>query len=58
MEREPIPEGIHVAQVIIDAAVGVPQADGSRKHWAAGATVDDNMSNPGDIAQLYLQLHR
>lgn len=58
MARELMPEGIHVAQVIIDAAVGVPQADGSRKHWAAGVTQDDNMADPDEIAQVYLQLHR
>ncbi|WOD09840.1 SDR family NAD(P)-dependent oxidoreductase [Pseudomonas sp. NyZ704] len=58
MARELMPEGIHVAQVIIDAAVGVPQADGSRKHWAAGVTEDDNMADPNQIAQVYLQLHQ
>ncbi len=58
MARELMPEGIHVAQVIIDAAVGVPQADGSRKHWAAGVTEDDNMADPDQIAEVYLQLHR
>ncbi len=58
MARELMPEGIHVAQVIIDAAVGVTQADGNRKHWAAGVTQDDNMADPDEIAQTYLQLHR
>ena len=58
MARELMPEGIHVAQVIIDAAIGVPQADGNRKHWAAGLTQDDNMADPDQIAQVYLQLHR
>ncbi len=58
MARELMPEGIHVAQVIIDAAIGVRQADGSRKHWKAGDTHEDNMADPDDIAQAYLQLHR
>lgn len=58
MARELMPEGIHVAQVIIDAAIGVPQGDGNRKHWAAGVTRDDNMADPDQIAQIYLQLHR
>ncbi len=58
MARELMPEGIHVAQVIIDAAIGVPQGDGSRKHWAAGVTEEDNMADPDEIAQVYLQLHR
>lgn len=58
MARELMPEGIHVAQVIIDAAIGVPQADGNRKHWAAGVTQNDNMADPDEIAQMYLQLHR
>ena len=58
MARELMPEGIHVAQVIIDAAVGVPQDDGTRKHWAAGLTRGDNMADPDEIAQVYLQLHR
>lgn len=58
MARELMPQGIHVAQVIIDAAIGVTQADGNRKHWAAGVTRDDNMADPDEIAQLYLQLHR
>lgn len=58
MARELMPEGIHVAQVIIDAAIGVRQADGSRKHWAAGATHDDNMADPDQIALTYLQLHQ
>ena len=58
MARELMPEGIHVAQVIIDDAIGVPQDDGSRKHWAAGLARDDNMADPDEIAQVYLQLHQ
>ena len=58
MARELMPEGIHVANVPIDAAIGVTQEDGSRAHWGAGDTVDDNMSDPDHIASMYLQLHK
>ena len=56
--RELMPEGIHVAQVPIDAAIGWTQEDGSRAHRLAGKTVDDNMVDPDRIADVYLQLHR
>jgi NAD(P)-dependent dehydrogenase (short-subunit alcohol dehydrogenase family) len=56
--RELMPEGIHVAQVPIDAAIGWTQEDGSRAHRLAGTTVDDNMADPDYIAETYLQLHR
>jgi hypothetical protein len=52
-----MPQGIHVAQVPIDAAVGFTQADGTRAHRRAGTTVDDNMADPDRIAEVYLQLH-
>ena len=58
MARELMPQGIHVAHVPIDAAIGWTQEDGSRKHWLAGETVDDNMADPDYIAETYLQLHR
>jgi NAD(P)-dependent dehydrogenase (short-subunit alcohol dehydrogenase family) len=58
MARELMPQGIHVAQVPIDAAIGFTQDDGSRAHRRAGATVDDNMADPDRIAETYLQLHR
>ncbi len=58
MARELMPQGIHVAQVPIDAAIGFTQEDGSRAHRRAGATVDDNMADPDRIAETYLQLHR
>ncbi|MFK7916060.1 MAG: SDR family oxidoreductase [Pseudomonadales bacterium] len=58
MARELMPQGIHVAQVPIDAAIGVPQPDGSRRHWLAGETVDDNMADPDRIAEVYWQLHQ
>jgi NAD(P)-dependent dehydrogenase (short-subunit alcohol dehydrogenase family) len=58
MARELMPQGIHVANVPIDAAIGWTQEDGSRAHRRAGTTVDDNMADPDYIAQTYLQLHR
>lgn len=58
MARELMPEGIHVANVPIDAAIGWTQEDGTRAHRRAGTTVDDNMADPDHIAQTYLHLHR
>ena len=58
MARELMPQGIHVANVPIDAAIGWTQEDGSRAHRRAGTTVDDNMADPNHIAETYLQLHR
>ncbi len=58
MARELMPQGIHVVNVPIDAAVGWRQEDGSRSHRLAGTTTDDNMADPDRIAETYLQLHR
>lgn len=58
MARELMPQGIHVAHVPIDAAIGWTQADGSRAHRLAGTAVNDNMADPDRIAEVYLQLHR
>ncbi len=58
MARELMPQGIHVANVPIDAAIGWRQEDGTRAHRRAGTTVDDNMADPDHIAETYLQLHR
>ena len=58
MARELMPEGIHVAHVPIDAAIGWTQEDGTRAHRLAGTSVDDNLADPDHIAQMYLQLHR
>ncbi len=58
MARELMPQGIHVANVPIDAAIGWTQEDGSRTHQLAGTSVDDNMADPNYIAETYLQLHR
>lgn len=58
MARELMPEGIHVAHVPIDAAIGWTQEDGTRAHRLAGTNVDDNMADPDQIAETYLHLHR
>jgi NAD(P)-dependent dehydrogenase (short-subunit alcohol dehydrogenase family) len=58
MARELMPQGIHVANVPIDAAIGWTQEDGTRAHRLAGTAVDDNMADPDRIAETYLQLHR
>lgn len=58
MARELMPQGIHVANVPIDAAIGWTQEDGTRAHRVAGTAVDDNMADPDHIAETYLQLHR
>src|SRR4029077_12532409 len=58
MARELMPQGIHVANVPIDAAIGWTHEDGTRAHRRAGTTVDDNMADPERIAETYLQLHR
>ena len=43
MARELGPQGIHVAHIPIDAAIGWTQEDGTRAHRLAGTTTDDNM---------------
>ena len=58
MARELMPQGIHIANIPIDAAIGWTQEDGTRAHRLAGTTVDDNMADPDRIAETYLQLHR
>ena len=58
MARELMPQGIHITNVPIDAAIGWTQEDGSRAHRLAGTSVDDNMADPDCIAETYLQLHR
>ena len=58
MARELMPQGIHVVNVPIDAAVGWRQEDGSRAHRLAGTAIDDNMADPDRIAETYLHLHR
>ena len=51
MARELMPQGIHVVNVPIDAAVGWRQEDGSRAHRLAGTAIDDNMADPDRIAR-------
>jgi NAD(P)-dependent dehydrogenase (short-subunit alcohol dehydrogenase family) len=58
MARELMPQGIHVTNVPIDAAIGCMQEDGTRAHRLAGTSIDDNMADPDCIAETYLQLHR
>ena len=53
-----MPQGIHVAHVPIDAAIGWTQEDGTRAHRLAGTANDDNMADPDCIAKTYLQLHQ
>ena len=53
-----MPQGIHVTNVPIDAAIGWTHEDGTRAHRLAGTSVDDNMADPDRIAETYLQLHR
>jgi NAD(P)-dependent dehydrogenase (short-subunit alcohol dehydrogenase family) len=56
--RELMPQGIHVVNVPIDAAIAWTQEDGTRRHRLAGTSKDDNMADPERIAEIYLQLHR
>ena len=56
--RELMPQGIHIANIPIDATIGWTQQDGSRQHRLAGTAENDNMADPDHIAQLYLQLHQ
>lgn len=57
MARELMPQGIHVAHVPIDGAVGWEQEDGSRQHRLAGTDRDDNLLHPDHIAETYWALH-
>jgi NAD(P)-dependent dehydrogenase (short-subunit alcohol dehydrogenase family) len=57
MARELMPQGIHVANVPIDAAIGWTREDGTRAHRLAGTSVEDNLADPDRIAETYLQLH-
>src|SRR5258705_10731131 len=57
MARELMPQGIHVANVPIDAAIGRPQEDGTRAHWLAGKTAGDEMAGPDRVGGMYIRLH-
>ena len=50
MARELMPQGIHIAHVPIDAAIGWTQKDGIRRHRLAGDSENDNMADPDRIA--------
>ncbi len=56
--RELMPQGIHVAQVPIDAGIGWVQKDGTRAHRRAGQDENDNLADPDQIADMYYHLHR
>ena len=58
MARELMPQGIHIAHVPIDDAIGWMQEDGVRRHRLAGDSENDNMADPDRIADTYLHLHR
>lgn len=58
MARELMPEGIHVAHVPIDAAIGWTQPDGDRAHSLRGKSEDDDLADPDQIAETYLQIHQ
>jgi len=58
MARELMPQGIHVAHVPIDGAVGWVREDGSRQHRLAGTDENDNLLHPDHIAETYWTLHR
>jgi NAD(P)-dependent dehydrogenase (short-subunit alcohol dehydrogenase family) len=58
MARELMPQGIHVAHVPIDGAVGWVREDGSRQHRLAGSDENDNLLHPDHIAETYWNLHQ
>lgn len=58
MARELMPQGIHVAHVPIDGAVGWVREDGSRQHRLAGTDTNDNLLHPDAIAETYWALHQ
>ncbi len=51
MARELQPQNIHVGQVVIDG--GIANAERGR----TSAPGEDNLLDPDDIAETYLQLH-
>jgi NAD(P)-dependent dehydrogenase (short-subunit alcohol dehydrogenase family) len=58
MARELMPQGIHVAHVPIDGAIGWVREDGSRQHRLAGTDTNDNLLHPDHIAATYWTLHQ
>ncbi len=53
-----MPQGIDVANVTIDGAIGWTRSDGSHRHGLAGDARGDSTLVPGRIADTCLQLHR
>jgi NAD(P)-dependent dehydrogenase (short-subunit alcohol dehydrogenase family) len=57
MAREFGPHGIHVASVVIDGGIDMPEIH--RRYAAAGKTAPpDGLLLPAEIAETYYQLHR
>jgi len=57
MAREFGPQGIHVASVIIDGGIDMPEI--RRRYAAAGKTItEDSLLAPGAIAETYYHIHQ
>ncbi len=57
MAREFGPQGIHVASVVIDGGIDMPEI--RRRYAASGATVaEDSLLAPSAIADTYYRIHR
>jgi NAD(P)-dependent dehydrogenase (short-subunit alcohol dehydrogenase family) len=57
MAREFGPHGIHVASVVIDGGIDMPEIH--RRYAAAGKTApEDGLLSPDAIAETYFQIHR
>lgn len=57
MAREFGPQGIHVASVVVDGGIDMPEIH--RRYAASGRTApEDGLLQPGAIAETYYQVHR
>jgi NAD(P)-dependent dehydrogenase (short-subunit alcohol dehydrogenase family) len=57
MAREFGPQGIHVASIVVDGGIDMPEI--RRRYAAAGRTVSrDGLLAPSAIAETYFQIHR
>jgi NAD(P)-dependent dehydrogenase (short-subunit alcohol dehydrogenase family) len=57
MAREFGPQGIHVASVVVDGGIDMPEIH--HRYAAAGRSApEDGLLNPGAIAETYYQIHR
>jgi NADP-dependent 3-hydroxy acid dehydrogenase YdfG len=57
MAREFGPQGIHVASVIIDGGIDMPEI--RRRYAATGKTItEDSLLAPGAIAETYYHIHQ